>query len=140
MESNELKQTIFEALKGASEACESLSGFALQAGNHLRAGEIQEGNEMLLGILDDFSQLVSLVTDVSLCSEFAEQVEASTLNDLGEESQQTTDLLKMALEAQENQDWVFLADILEYEFAEKLGSWTGLLGGLAGCNETSISP
>ena len=41
------------------------------------------------------------------------------------------DLLNMAVNAQQSQDWVFLADILEYEFSQKLGSWDGLFRGLS---------
>ena len=127
---NELRATVLEALRGASEACEALSRYALEAADHLRSGEIREGNELLSGIVDDFSHLVGLLMDVSRIDGFGTEGEQKPDSPLGKESQAMTDLLNMAMEAQENQDWVFLADILEYELAEKLGAWNGLFAGL----------
>ena len=129
--SAELGDTIQEALQGAGEACKSLSGFILQAANHLRSGEIREGNELLAEDLDDFLQVASLLEDVPRCAAFTKGVGQREIDELERESLEMADLLKMAVTAQESQDWVFLADILEYEFAQKLGSWDGLLRGLS---------
>jgi hypothetical protein len=129
--SAELRDTVQEALKGAGEACKSLSGFTLQAANHLRSGEIQEGNQLLAEVLDDFSQVASLMEDVPRCAAFMKEGGQREFDDLERESREMTDLLKMAVTAQESEDWIFLADILEYEFAQKLGSWDGLLSGLS---------
>jgi len=129
--SAELRDTIQEALQGAGEACRSLSGFILQAANHLRSGEIREGNQLLAEVLDDFSQVASLLEDVPRCAAFMKEGGQRVMDDLERESLEMADLLKMAVTAQESEDWVFLADILEYEFAQKLGSWDGLLSGLS---------
>ena len=132
----ELGDTIQEALKGAGEACKSLSGFILQAANHFRSGEIREGNELLAEVLDDFSQVASLLEDVPRCAVFVKERRERVIDDLERESREMADLLKMAVSAQESEDWVFLADVLEYEFADKLGSWDGLLSGLSRPVET----
>lgn len=130
-----LQETIYEALGGAAEACKTLSGFIIQAANHLRSGEIQEGNALLSQVLDDFSELVSLLADVRRCKAFPEEASPDSIDTLDRESREMADLLNMAVGAQENQDWVFLADILEYEFSQKLGSWDGLFKGLSGSGE-----
>jgi hypothetical protein len=129
--SAELRDTIQEALKGAGEACKSLSGFILQAANHLRSGEIREGNQLLAEVLDDFSQIASLLDDAPRCAAFMKEGKQREIDDLERESREMADLLKMAVSAQESEDWVFLADVLEYEFAQKLGSWDVLLSGLS---------
>jgi hypothetical protein len=129
--STELRDTIQQALQGAGEACKALSGFILQAANHLRSGEIREGNELLAEVLDDFSQIASLLEDAPRCKDFMREERQREIDDLERESLEMADLLKMAVTAQESQDWVFLADILEYEFAQKLDSWDGLLSGLS---------
>jgi hypothetical protein len=129
--SDELRDTILQALEGAAQACTALSGFILVAANNLRSGEIQEGNQLLVRVLDEFSQLTSFLQDVRCCKPFVEEGRQSSLDALDKESQEMADLLKMAVDAQEQEDWVYLADILEYEFSQKMGSWDGLLRGIS---------
>jgi len=90
----------------------------------LRAGEIQEGNKLLGLILDDFSQLVDLLMDLRQVKDFSEEAGGEKITEMEIESLGMLQQLKMVLDAQENQDWVFLADLLEYEFADKLASWS----------------
>lgn len=141
MECNpELRQTILEALRSAAEACDALSRFTLEAAGHLRSGDIREGNELLSGIVNDFSQLVGLFIDVSQFEALGDEGAGSQpKGEVEEESQAMTHLMKMAVEAQENEDWVFLADILEYEFPERLQAWNGLFTGLSGSVEAGCS-
>ncbi len=131
MDKVELHDTILKALREAAEACTALAGFILQSAEHLRSGEIQEGNELLSKVLDDFAVLVSFLEDVRRCTPFQEGGRNDSIDALDQESREMAGLLNMAVGAQENEDWVYLADILEYEFSQKLGSWDGLLKGMA---------
>ena len=135
MDNVELQDTILKALREAAEACTELAGFILQSADHLRSGEIREGNELLSKVLDDFSILVSFLEDVRRCTPFPEGGRNDSIDALDQESREMADLLKMAVGAQENEDWVYLADILEYEFSQKLGSWDGLLKGISQSGE-----
>ncbi len=140
METKEFHGTVSEALKGAEEACKELSQYVLQSGNYLRIGEIQKGNDLLVGILDDFSQLIYFLEDMSQCYDLEDSVRNGALDTIAKESSQTVELLNMAFEAQENQDWVFLADVLEYELSEKMGSWSNIFEGLSKLQESSLTP
>lgn len=131
MDNVELHDTILKALREAAEACTALAGFILQSADHLRSGEIREGNELLSKVLDDFSILVSFLEDVRRCTPFNEAKTNDSIDAFDQESREMANLLKMAVSAQENEDWVYLADILEYEFSQKMGSWDGLLKGMA---------
>ena len=131
MDNEELHHTILKALREAAEACKALAGFILQSAEHLRSGEIREGNELLSKVLDDFSVLVSFLEDVRRCTPSPEADKNDSIVTLDQESREMADLLTMAVGAQENEDWVYLADILEYEFSQKVGSWDGLLKGMA---------
>ena len=131
MDSEELHDTILRALREAAQSCTELAGFILQSADHLRSGEIREGNELLSKVLDDFSVLVSFLEDVRRCTPLPEGERNDSIHALDQESREMADLLNMAVGAQEKEDWVFLADILEYEFSQKLGSWDGLLNGIA---------
>jgi hypothetical protein len=131
MDEINLQETILKTLREAAEACTALSGFILESANHLRSGEIQEGNELLSRVLDDFALLVSFLEDVRRCKPFSEQGHQDSMEALDQESREMADVLKMAVGAQETEDWVYLADILEYEFSRKLGAWDGMLKGLS---------
>ena len=131
MDSVELHHTILKALREAAEACKALAGFILQSAEHLRSGEIRAGNELLTKVLDDFSILASFLEDVRRVTPVQEGARNESMDALDQESREMADLLTMAVGAQENEDWVYLADILEYEFSQKLGSWDGLLKGMA---------
>ena len=135
MDNVELHDTSLKTLREAAEACTELAGFILQSADHLRSGEIREGNELLSKIWDDFSILVSFLEDVRRCTPFSEGGRNDSIDALDQESREMADLLKMAVGAQENEDWVYLADVLEYEFSQKLGSWDGLLKGMAQSRE-----
>ncbi len=131
MDNVALHDTILKALREAAEACTALAGFILQSADHLRSGEIRKGNELLSKVLDDFSLLVSFLEDVRRSSPLAEGQRNDSIDALDQESREMADLLNMAVGAQEDEDWVYLADILEYEFSQKLGGWDGLLKGIA---------
>lgn len=126
-----LRDTILDTLRQAAEACSTLARFILEAANHLRAGDIRAGNELLSQVLDDFSQLVQFLEDVRRTKALVDEGRQPSIDALDRESREMADLLNMAVNAQENQDWVFLADILEYEFSQKVASWDGLLRGLS---------
>ena len=131
MEDRELLNTIQRASMDAGEAFEALSKFAHRASDHLRAGQIVEGNGLLARILDDFSQLAGFVSDVTQSKPFREGKGQEEVKALEKESTQMAELLQTASDALENSDWIFLADLLEYEFSQKLGSWKGLMTGLS---------
>lgn len=131
MDSAELHLTILEALREAAEACTELTAFILESADRLRSGQIRAGNELLTKVLDDFSILVSFLEDVRRCTPLAEGEKDDSIDALDQESREMAELLNMAVGAQENEDWVYLADILEYEFSQKLGAWDGLLKGIA---------
>ncbi len=132
MGKEELRETVLQALQGTSEACTTLAGFILQAAGRIRSGQIREGSELLSRVLDDLSVIISFLEDVRRCDLFPEGQEGQPSMDvLDRESREMAGLLKMAMDAQENEDWVYLADILEYEFSQKLGSWDGLLKGIS---------
>lgn len=132
MEDHELGAAIQEALQGSATACEKLSGFTLEAANLLRAGEVKEGNELLAQILGDLGTLVGLLADVEASGKLADETREKKIREVAEECREMLDQLKTVQEAQESQDWVYLADVLEYELAERVGAWDGFLRDLSG--------
>jgi hypothetical protein len=131
MERQELRDTIARALTGAAEACPVLSNFVCQAADRFRTGEIREGNELLALILGDLSVLAGLLSDVKHWSERGGPDQTLPTESLEEESRQMLERLRMLQEAQERDDWILLADILEYELSEKVTDWSGLFRDLS---------
>jgi hypothetical protein len=101
-----------------------------QAADLFRTGNEQEANKYYLQILDGidwFSQVVSVIMQPD--------ENETGLPDADDENLQVrqkklTDLMSQMLEANENQDWVLLADILEYEMVPFYKDWGNILSKL----------
>ena len=101
-----------------------------QAADLFRTGNEQEANKYYLQILDGidwFSQVVSVIMQ-------PEDGEAELPDADGESLQvrqkKLTDLMSQMLEANQNKDWVLLADILEYEMVPFYKDWENILSKL----------
>ncbi len=94
-----------------------------QAADWFRTGNEQEANKFYIQILDGmdwFSEVINIVMD----SEFKRSAPEDTLR---LRQAKLTDLMSQMLEANKNQDWVLLADILEYEMIPFYKEWQTIL-------------
>ena len=101
-----------------------------QAADLFRTGNEQEANKYYLQILDGidwFSQVVSVIMQPD--EDEAELPDADGEN-LQVRQKKLTDLMSQMLEANQNQDWVLLADILEYEMVPFYKDWENILSKL----------
>ena len=101
-----------------------------QAADLFRTGNEQEANKYYLQILDGidwFSQVVSVIMQPD-----EEETELSDADDenLQVRQKKLTDLMSQMLEANQNKDWVLLADILEYEMVPFYKDWGNILSKL----------
>jgi len=101
-----------------------------QAADLFRAGNEQEANKYYLQILDGiewFSQVVSVIMSPD---EGEKELPDTDDESLEVRQKKLTDLMSKMLEANENQDWVLLADILEYEMVPFYKDWEKILSKL----------
>ncbi|MEW6441360.1 MAG: hypothetical protein AB1640_10545 [bacterium] len=140
MQDQELRSAILDASRQVGQAFESLSGFVLQSADYLRAGEIGQGNELLGRILGEFSEMTSFLVGVERSNILSGAEGRRWQEELETECSQMSELLKTALEAQQNNDWIYLADMLEYEIAQKLRSWKGMMEGVYGASQGEAAP
>ena len=101
-----------------------------QAADLFRTGNEQEANKYYLQILDGidwFSQVVSVIMEPD--ADEAELPDADG-ESLQMRQKKLTDLMSQMLEANQNQDWVLLADILEYEMVPFYKDWENILSKL----------
>ena len=105
-----------------------------KAADLFRTGNEQEANKYFMQILDGidwFSQVVSII----MKPDTAEVVLSASDNESLEVRQsKLTDRMSQMLEANKNQDWVLLADLLEYEMVPFYKDWEQILSKLENPN------
>lgn len=117
-----LKDLLANNLVNAKEYLEKLIPGFQQAADLFRMGNEQEANKYYLQILDGidwFSQVVLTIVN-------AQENEAEGPSFEGRQKK-LTDLMAQMLEANQNQDWVLMADLLEYEMIPFYEEWKELL-------------
>ena len=130
LELADLKDLMANNLSNAKEYLEKLIPGFQKAADLFRMGNEQEAHKFYLQILDGidwFSQVVSVIMQ-------PEDGEAELPDADGESLQvrqkKLTDLMSQMLEANQNKDWVLLADILEYEMVPFYKDWENILSKL----------
>jgi hypothetical protein len=105
-----------------------------KAADLFRTGNEQEANKYYLQILDGidwFSQVVSIIMNPD---EGEMELPDADDENLQARQKKLTDLMSQMLEANQNQDWVLLADILEYEMLPFYKVWENILSKLENPN------
>ena len=122
LELADLKDLMANNLGNAKEYLEKLIPGFQKAADLFRMGNEQEAHKFYLQILDGvdwFSQVV-----VNIVKSWGKEIEGQSLEDRQET---LTGLMAQMLEANQNQDWVLLADLLEYEMAPFYKDWQEVL-------------
>ena len=125
-----LKDLVATNLANALDYLKKLIPGCEQAGDLFRAGNEQEANKYYLQILDGiewFSQVVSVIMSPD---EGETELPDTDDESLEVRQKKLTDLMSQMLEANQNQDWVLLADILEYEMVPFYKDWEKILSKL----------
>ena len=122
LELAQLQDLLANNLTNAQEYLEKLiSGFQ-KAADLFRIGNEQEANQYYLQVLDGiewFSQVITLI--------FSTQENKFEEKSLEKRQKQLTDLMAQMLEANQNQDWVLMADLMEYEMIPFYKVWQEVL-------------
>ena len=117
-----LQDLVANNLTNAKEYLEKLVPGFQKAADLFRMGNEQEANQYYLQILDGvdwFSQVILTIVNA--------QENIFEAQSLEERQKKLTDLMGQMLEANKNQDWVLLADLLEYEMIPFYKVWQEVL-------------
>lgn len=117
-----LQDVLANNLKNAKEYLEKLIPGFQKAADLFRIENEQEANQYYLHILDGvdwFSQVV-----LTIMQSRGKELEGESLE---ERQKKLTGLMAQMLEANQNQDWVLMADLLEYEMIPFYEEWKELL-------------
>ena len=129
-----LKDLVATNLANAVDYLKRLIPGFEKAAELFRTGNEQEANKNYLQILDGidwFSQVVNII----MKPDAGEMVMPGSDNESLEARQaKLTDLMSQMLEANKKQDWVLLADLLEYEMVPFYKDWEKILSRLENPN------
>ena len=118
LELADLKDLMANNLSNAKEYLEKLIPGFQKAADLFRMGNEQEAHKFYLQILDGIDWISQVVQTV--VNSRNKELEGQDLKDRQE---RLTCLMTQMLEANQNQDWVLLADLLEYEMIPFYENW-----------------
>ena len=122
LELTQLKDLLANNLSNAKEYLEKLIPGFQKAADLFRMGNEQEANKFYLQIIDGidwFSQVVLTIINA--------QQHVLDGQSLEERQKKLNELMGQMLEANKNQDWVLMADLLEYEMVPFYEEWQKVL-------------
>ena len=125
-----LKDLVATNLANALDYLKKLIPGCEQAADLFRAGNEQEANKYYLQILDGIEWFSQVVSVIMRPDEGETELPDTDDESLEVRQKKLTDLMSQMLEANENQDWVLLADILEYEMVPFYKDWEKILSKL----------
>jgi len=127
VETSTMEHMVNENIDNAGTYLERLVPGLEQVARMFRDGNQQEANQIFVDVVDGidwFSQLVDLVIQARSLDVENVQYEGKTLM---ERKQKLLSLTQDVLETHKKQDWVRLADLLEYEFLPYYQDWLKVL-------------
>ena len=122
LELAELQDLLANNLTNAKDYLVKLIPGFQKAADLFRMGNEQEANQYYLQVLDGiewFSQVVIIIVSTQK-NKYEEK-------SLEERQKKLTDLMSQMLEANQNQDWVLMADLMEYEMIPFYKDWEAVL-------------
>ena len=125
-----LKDLVTTNLANALDYLKKLIPGFEQAADLFRAGNEQEANKYYLQILDGIEWFSQVVSVIMRPDEGETELPDTDDESLEVRQKKLTDLMSQMLEANQNQDWVLLADILEYEMVPFYKDWEKILSKL----------
>lgn len=120
------QEMVRAAFADGDAGLQHLEELAVEVASDLRIGKVKEGMDSYLEFVDGIEWLVTMLKSADLA--FASNMAESSLEgDRQNLVQRLGEQMNQVQIAQEAQDWVGLADILEYEFPEILQDSRGFI-------------
>ncbi|MDR1870711.1 MAG: hypothetical protein LBS60_02085 [Deltaproteobacteria bacterium] len=94
---------------------------------NFRLGDEQEANEHFLNFLESLHLLMSMLEQTRHILGFWQGQNNDSASSLNQYLESMVEILTTLINLQEQKDWIFLADVLEYEMAESLNELKDLL-------------
>lgn len=113
--------------RNAEEYLEKLIPGIEKAAELFRLGNEQEANQYFLNIIDGMTWFSQVVVTISQAVGIDSSTEIFGGNSIETRLETLTDFSKQLLEANKNNDWVLVADLLEYEIQPYYSEWADIL-------------
>ena len=111
----------------AEEYLEKLIPGIEKAAELFRLGNEQEANQYFLNIIDGMTWFSQVVVAISQAVGIDSRTEIFGGDSIETRLKTLTDFSKQLLEANKNNDWVLVADLLEYEIQPYYSEWADIL-------------
>jgi hypothetical protein len=118
-----LERCVTEAVSSIDALCAG----AVAVGEHYRMFEIGKGNQGLVDLADGVSTLIAIGGALALASRADGADGGPRRESLNGVVAELTGLVESLLTAQESQDWITVADLLQYDVEPALRRWEAVL-------------
>ena len=119
-------------LAEAADSIEPLCQAAASVGDEFRGFDIPRANAGLVELADGMSTLVAIAGAADLASRQGAGGAAEQRHLIAPLAGELTGFIDALLEAQQAQDWITVADILQYDVEPALRRWAPVFQGVAG--------
>jgi uncharacterized phage infection (PIP) family protein YhgE len=118
-----LNQILEKNIANARDYLKKLIPGLQQASDLFRTGNEQEANKFFINIIDGMEWFSQVVESIAKATESELTDIISVGRDFQDRQDQLVELSRQMVEANQNQDWVLLADLLEYEILPYYSGW-----------------
>ena len=118
-----LNQILEKNIANARDYLKKLIPGLQQASDLFRTGNEQEANKFFINIIDGMEWFSQVVDSIAKATESELTDIISVGRDFQDRQDQLVELSRQMVEANQNQDWVLLADLLEYEILPYYSGW-----------------
>lgn len=125
-------EKVVALLKNMSEYLEGFSTGVEEVANQFRMGSPEEANRILVQAIEGVGAFIELLETVRLVTDSKISDLSYDNKSLGEREQQLMDITKNMQASQEQEDWVTVADLLEYELGPLMADWKEMIPLLEG--------
>ena len=118
-----LNQILEKNIANARDYLKKLIPGLQQASDLFRTGNEQEANKFFINIIDGMEWFSQVVDTIAKATESELTDIISVGRGFQDRQNQLVELSRQMVEANQNQDWVLLADLLEYEILPYYSDW-----------------
>lgn len=118
-----LNQILEKNIANAQDYLKKLIPGIQKASDLFRSGSEQEANKFFINIIDGMDWFSQVVDSIAKATDFESANITFDEKSFQDQQGNLVELTRQMVEANQNQDWVLIADLLEYEILPYYNSW-----------------
>ncbi|RMF92370.1 MAG: hypothetical protein D6734_12410 [Candidatus Schekmanbacteria bacterium] len=118
----ELYELANQAILSAEEFCFSANDRIMNIAGNFRMGNEEAANEEFATVIDDLQMISQLLSDLKIMFDMEEDNFSKAKEIIFNEEQKFLTTVNEILDAQQKEDWILMADLLEFELTAFISS------------------